>query len=128
MSSKDQEILRLKAELAKLQAEQHKLEELNRQLEDEQKKLAAAKSIISNLEADSLNKQKTIDQMQSVIDSLQNMMAWFRKKLFGSMSEKHLPLDPSVLQPSLFDDLLSEEEQAALDAEVKKWRSRMQSL
>ena len=59
MSSKDQEILRLQAELAKLQAEQHKLEELNRQLEDERKKLAAAKSVISNLEADSQNKQKT---------------------------------------------------------------------
>lgn len=96
MSSKDQEILRLQAELAKLQAEQHKLEELNRKLEEEKK------------------------NMQGIIDSLQNMMAWFRKKLFGSMSEKHLPLDPSVLQPSLFDDLLSKEEQAALDAEVRK--------
>ncbi|MBO7256117.1 MAG: hypothetical protein J6V04_02175, partial [Bacteroidales bacterium] len=128
MSSKNQEILRLKAELAKLQAEQHKLEELNRQLEDEQKKLAAAKSVISKLEADSQNKQKTIDQMQSVIDSLQNMMAWFRKKLFGSMSEKRLPLDPSVLQPSLFDDLLSEEEQAALDAEVRKMEEQNAKL
>ena len=128
MSSMNQEILRLKAELAKLQTEQHKLEELNRQLEDEQKKLAAAKSVISKLEADSQNKQKTIDQMQSVIDSLQNMMAWFRKKLFGSMSEKHLPLDPSVLQPSLFDDLLSEEEQAALDAEVRKMEEQNAKL
>ena len=64
MSSKDQEILRLQAELAKLQAEQHKLEELNRKLEEEKK------------------------NMQGIIDSLQNMMTWFRKKLFGSMSEK----------------------------------------
>ena len=45
--------------------------------------------------------------------------AWFRKKLFGSMSEKHLPLDPNVLEPTLFDQHLSEEEQAKLDAEVK---------
>jgi transposase len=104
MSSKDQEILRLQAELAKLQAEQHKLEELNRQLEEEKK------------------------NMQGIIDSLQNMMAWFRKKLFGSMSEKHLPLDPSVLQPSLFDDLLSEEEQAALDAEVRKMEEQNAKL
>ena len=104
MSSKDQEILRLQAELAKLQAEQHKLEELNRKLEEEKK------------------------NMQGIIDSLQNMMAWFRKKLFGSMSEKHLPLDPSVLQPSLFDDLLSEEEQAALDAEVRKMEEQNAQL
>ena len=104
MSSKDQEILRLQAELAKLQAEQHKLEELNRKLEEEKK------------------------NMQGIIDSLQNMMAWFRKKLFGSMSEKHLPLDPSVLQPTLFDELLSEEEQAALDAEVRKMEEQNAKL
>ena len=36
------------------------------------------------------------------------------------MSEKNLPLDPSVLEPTLFDMSLSEDEQAALDAEVKK--------
>ena len=35
------------------------------------------------------------------------------------MSEKNLPLDPSALEPTLFDEQLSEEEQAALDAEVK---------
>ena len=52
------------------------------------------------------------------------MMAWFRKKLFGSMSEKHLPLDPNVLEPTLFDQHLSEEEQAKLDAEVKEMEER----
>lgn len=36
------------------------------------------------------------------------------------MSEKKLPLSPSVLEPTLFDMPLPEEEQAALDAEVKK--------
>ena len=91
-------------EILRLQAEQHKLEELNRKLEEQKK------------------------NMQGIIDSLQNMMAWFRKKLFGSMSEKHLPLDPSVLQPSLFDDLLSEEEQAALDAEVRKMEEQNAQL
>ena len=60
------------------------------------------------------------DEMQNVINDLRSMMAWFRKKMFGSMSEKHLPLDPNVLEPTLFDTVLSEEEQARLDAEVKK--------
>ena len=36
------------------------------------------------------------------------------------MSEKHLPLDPSVLEPTLFDEPLPAEAQAALDGEVKK--------
>ena len=59
------------------------------------------------------------DEMQTVINDLRAMMAWFRKKLFGSMSEKRLPLDPNVLEPTLFDQSLPEEEQAKLDAEVK---------
>ena len=107
MSSKDQEILRLQAELARLQAEHLKVEELNRELKEKSKaleemgkdleaknkKLEAAKSTISNLEVEK-------EKMQGIIDSLQNMMAWFRKKMFGSMSEKNLPLDPSVLEPT----------------------------
>lgn len=120
MSSKDQEILRLQAELARLQAECTMLEELNRKREEELKQLEAAKSKITTLETAGRKMQDKIDHMQSVIDSLQNMMAWFRKKMFGSMSEKNLPLDPSVLEPTLFDMSLSEEEQAALDAEVKR--------
>ena len=59
-------------------------------------------------------------ELENTVSSLQSMMAWFRKRLFGKMSEKRLPLDPSVLEPSLFDEHLPEEEQAALDAEVKK--------
>ena len=120
MSSKDQEILRLQAELARLQAECTMLEEINRKREEELKQLEAAKSKITTLETAGRKMQDKIDHMQSVIDSLQNMMAWFRKKMFGSMSEKNLPLDPSVLEPTLFDMSLSEEEQAALDAEVKR--------
>ena len=60
------------------------------------------------------------DEMQTVINDLRSMMAWFRKKLFGSMSEKHLPVDPDVLEPTLFDQPLPEEEQTRLDEEVRK--------
>ena len=120
MSSKGQEILRLQSELARLQAEHAMLEELNRKQEEELKQLEAAQSKIVALEAEGQKQQEKIEYMQSVIDSLQNMMAWFRKKMFGSMSEKNLPLDPSVLEPTLFDMSLSEEEQSALDAEIKK--------
>ena len=96
MSDQSQEILRLQSELARLQEE------------------------VKSLQEEGLRKDRKMEHMQSVIDSLRNMMAYFRKRLFGSMSEKHLPLDPSVLQPTLFDTQLTEEEQSALDAEVKK--------
>lgn len=59
-------------------------------------------------------------ELENTVSSLKSMMDWFRKKLFGKMSEKNLPLDPSVLEPTLFDMSLSEEGRAALEAEVKK--------
>ena len=96
MSDQSQEILRLQSELARLQEE------------------------VKSLQEEGLRKDRRMEHMQSVIDGLRNMMAYFRKRLFGSMSEKHLPLDPSVLQPTLFDTQLTEEERSALDAEVKK--------
>lgn len=59
-------------------------------------------------------------ELENAVSSLQSMMDWYRKKLFGKMSEKNLPLDPSALEPTLFDEQLSEEEQAGLDAEVTR--------
>ena len=62
-----------------------------------------------------------IERLKGVVASLESQLYWLRKKMFGKMSEKNLPLDPNVLsEPTLFDDPLSEEERAALDAEVKK--------
>lgn len=110
MSSKDQEILRLQSELASLLEENIVLQQKSSVLS--QKGLEKDRKIVEM--------DKKIESMQATIDSLQNMMAWFRKKMFGSMSEKNLPLDPSVLEPTLFGMSLSEEEQAALAAEVRK--------
>lgn len=93
-----------------------KIKEIQALLE-ENKRLAAQVKKLAEENAE-LSAKKT--ELENTVSSLQAMMAWFRKKLFGKMSEKHLPLDPSVLEPSLFDEHLSEEEQAALDAEVKK--------
>ena len=109
--------MRLQAELARLQAEVANLQEENMVLQQKSSALSQ-----KGLEKDKkiVEMDKKIESMQATIDSLQNMMVWFRKKMFGSMSEKSLPLDPSVLEPTLFDMSLSEDEQAALAAEVKK--------
>ena len=123
MSSRDQEILRLHAELAKLQADKIKLEEEGCRLKSEKAKLEEESCRLraekTRLEEEGRKLKLEKDKMQGVIDSLQNQMTWLRKKLFGSMSEKRLPMSPSVLAPTLFDMPLPEEEQAALDAEVK---------
>ena len=130
MSSKDQEILRLRAELAKLQAEKARLEEESYKLESEKTRLEKEshelKSEKIRLEEESRKLQSEKEQMQGIIDSLQNQMAWFRKKLFGSMSEKKLPLLPSVLEPTLFDIPFRRKNRLHWMRRSRRWRSRMQ--
>ncbi len=114
MSDQGLEIQRLREELAALSAK-------NATLVAEQAKLLAEKAL---LVAEREKLQAKQEEMQQVIDDLRSMMAWFRKKLFYKMSEKNLPLDPNVLEPTLFDQSLSEEDQAKLDAEVKAMEER----
>ena len=62
-----------------------------------------------------------IERLKSKVDSLEDQLYWLRKKMFGKMSEKNLPLDPTVLsEPTLFDDPLTEGERAELEAAVRK--------
>ena len=90
MSNKDQEIEQLKAQIARLEAEHEAL--------------AAKKA-----------------ELEEVVSSLKSQIAWLRRKVFGtSMSESHLPLDPNVLEPTLFDTMLPEEEQKKLNEEVRQ--------
>ena len=51
---------------------------------------------------------------------LENRIDWLENQLFGSRSEKRLPLTPDALQPSLFGDELSPEEKAVIEAETEK--------
>jgi transposase len=61
------------------------------------------------------------ENLRKRVVSLEDQLYWLRKKMFGKMSEKNLPLDPAVLsEPTLFGEEMTEEEKAALDAEVAK--------
>ena len=110
MSDQDLEIQRLREELARLtarnqslQAEKARLDKEKAMLQAKEEEVAQLSKVVENLRAEK-------DEMQAVIDDLRAQMAWFRKKFFASMSEKHLPLDPNVLEPTLFDIVLTEEE------------------
>lgn len=62
-----------------------------------------------------------IERLKSKVASLEDQLHWLRKKMFGKMSEKNLPLDPAALsEPTLFDEPLTDEERAELEAAVKK--------
>lgn len=56
---------------------------------------------IIQLEEECARLKNTLVAKDEKIASLENQLLWFRKKIFGRMSEKHLPLDPNQL--SLFD-------------------------
>lgn len=93
---------------------------------NEVRKMTKEEQYIQELEAKLAAKERAIEELESKILSLDMELAWLRKKLFGKMSEKHLPVDPNVLEPTLFDEMLSEEEQAELDAAVKEAEERVQ--
>lgn len=62
-----------------------------------------------------------IERLKNKVANLEDQLYWLRKKMFGKMSEKSLPLDPAALiEPTLFDDPLTEEERTALEAAVRK--------
>ena len=51
---------------------------------------------------------------------------WLRKQIFGIKSEKRLPLNPVDLMPSLFDALLSDEQERALQVEAQRLNSEIE--
>ena len=70
-----------------------------------------------------------IERLRNKVSSLEDQLYWLRKKMFGKMSEKNLPLDPAVLgEPTLFDEPLTDEERAELDAAVKKDEDEVSNL
>jgi len=68
------------------------------------------------------------ERLKSLVSSLENQLAWLRKKVFGSMSEKHLPLNPNELQLSLFPDQMSADEKAKLEQEVAQEQEKVNKL
>lgn len=61
-----------------------------------------------------------IKALRNQVASLKNQLDWLRKKVFGSMSEKRLPEDLKDLEPTLFDDMMTEAEKELLVNDVKK--------
>ena len=51
---------------------------------------------------------------------------WLRKQIFGIKSEKRLPLNPVDLMPSLFDALLTDEQERALQVEAQRLNSEIE--
>lgn len=72
------------------------------------------------LETEKSALQKQTSELQAIKQNLTQQLEWFRKQLFGKKSEKHLPINPDALMPSLFGDQLTEDEQVEIARESEK--------
>ena len=98
------------------QSEHIKLFEENIRLNAELE--ASRQKMMSVLEKFSAQMDK-ISALESEVASLKDQLYWLRKKMFGKMSEKNLPVDP--MQLNLFEtEPLSDEEQKELDKAVEE--------
>ncbi len=69
-------------------------------------------------------KDAEISRKNAEIKKLSDTLLWLRRKVFGKMSEKNLPLDPDQLL--LFEqEHLTDEERARLDKEVEATEQQM---
>jgi Chromosome segregation ATPases len=122
--SLEKETSELKARSVSLEKETSELKARSVSLEKETSELKAKSVSLekekSELEARSASLEREKMELEAANASLRSAMEWLRKKLFGKMSEKHLCLDPSALEPTLFDMSLPEEEQRALGEAVAK--------
>ncbi len=75
---------------------------------------------LQRLRAENATLSDEVTALKATKENLSQQLEWFRKQFFGKKSEKHLPINPDALMPSLFGDQLSEKEQAEIAAEAEK--------
>lgn len=62
-----------------------------------EEQLEAALAEVERLRAALAEKDVKLASKDEQIKSLQDQLLWLRKKVYGHMSEKHLPIDPLQL-------------------------------
>ena len=60
-----------------------------------------------------------LEKRDTKIATLESQLDWLRRKVLGKMSEKRLPENP-MEEPTLFGDVISESESAAIDVQKAK--------
>ena len=94
-------------------------EALRRQVSEDKVTIASQGEKIASQKNEIASQLEKIASQRDEIAKLQDALAYLRKKQFGQVSEKHLPLDPAQL--TLFDQQeMTEEEKAALAQDVEK--------
>ena len=101
------------------------LEERNAELE---KRLADKDSRIADLDRAIASKDSRIADLDRTVTSRDNRIAYLEQQLYGSRSEKRLPINPDALQLSLFATEIDPQEQQRLDASISKDEEKREKL
>ena len=75
---------------------------------------------ITSLDATITTQVAAIEKLDATVKDLENQLAWLRKKVFGKMSEKRLPLDPNQLDLFAGNQVMSGEEKVELAKMVEE--------
>lgn len=77
----------------------HKMSELDLEIQRLREQNAKLAAMNEALLAEQARLLAQAEEMQAAINSLRSMMAWFRKKLFGSIARSTFLLIPMSLSP-----------------------------
>lgn len=83
---------------------------------------------IADLDRKVAIKDNRIADLDRKIVSKDNRIAYLEQQLYGSRSEKRLPINPDALQLSLFSSEIDVQEQQRLDAAIAKDEERREKL
>ena len=115
------------------------LEERNAELEkrladkdsriaDLDRAIASKDSRIADLDRTVTSRDNRIADLDRKIVSKDNRIAYLEQQLYGSRSEKRLPINPDALQLSLFATETDPQEQQRLDASIAKDEEKREKL
>ena len=115
------------------------LEERNAELEkrladkdsriaDLDRAIASKDSRIADLDRTVTSRDNRIADLDRKIVSKDNRIAYLEQQLYGSRSEKRLPINPDALQLSLFATEIDPQEQQRLDASIAKDAEKREKL
>ena len=115
------------------------LEERNAELEkrladkdsriaDLDRAIASKDSRIADLDRTVASRDNRIADLDRKIVSKDNRIAYLEQQLYGSRSEKRLPINPDALQLSLFATEIDPQEQQRLDASIAKDEEKREKL
>ena len=105
-----------------------RLADKDSRIADLDRAIASKDSRIADLDRTVTSRDNCIADLDRKIVSKDNRIAYLEQQLYGSRSEKRLPINPDALQLSLFATEIDPQEQQRLDASIAKDEEKREKL